>query len=598
MATEVFEDEMSLVVGTLEAVYPTSEHPGKCYPYPELRLAGRTVEMAFRTVILENAYLRVTIAPDLGGRIVSFFDKRTGTEILPSMAKLQPVQSGSRGVELRAGILLDIGAKARLNAMGPVEYMIRDFVEEDEAPSVVLHELIAGSGVSWHATITLPNDRAELHLSVKTQNRQLVPTECRQKVAVFWPEQADSQAFTNCAYVYSPDRKAGLSVHYSDLYFESVTKDEDALRLARADAHSVLLPRQSDAWSCVIQPISGLASVEGCTSEVALSLSQGLIRVQSVAMTHAAKVILETRTGDGLEASVDLYPEKIVELDASGVPELAGLAIRDSEGTNLAVIDLSNSSTPLQQSLLGLSHPTASAIVLMEPPEGSREAAAIQGIREEDPEGIVLGLGIPGFQSASRIALALTALRNKQYEEALYWLEDAVNFNAEDHLLWWLKAVVKRYRGLEEEEDQDLPTAHFLAPLEPALRAESFLRQPQTHGKEPNPIIKPLANHPEALIEIACLLLEAGLDEEAMRWMDEARRHRDEPMLRYLQAWSLMNKTRMAVEAAELVRGVEQRNIEPPYPWRAIEKRALGDLHRRFPNDQRVEELYKLSTKI
>jgi hypothetical protein len=50
------------------------------------------VPRAFRMVVLENEFLRVEVAPELGGRVYSLFDKRIGKEILFSNPVVRPVR--------------------------------------------------------------------------------------------------------------------------------------------------------------------------------------------------------------------------------------------------------------------------------------------------------------------------------------------------------------------------------------------------------------------------------------------------------------------------------------------------------------------------
>ncbi len=50
------------------------------------------VPRSFRMVVLENAFLRVEVAPELGGRIYSLFDKRIRQEILFSNPVVKPVR--------------------------------------------------------------------------------------------------------------------------------------------------------------------------------------------------------------------------------------------------------------------------------------------------------------------------------------------------------------------------------------------------------------------------------------------------------------------------------------------------------------------------
>jgi hypothetical protein len=189
---------------------------------------------------------------------------------------------------------------------------------------------------------------------------------------------------------------------------------------------------------------------------------------------------------------------------------------------------------------------------------------------------------------------AVRSLRESDNGTAIEALDTAIGFSADDALLWWLKALVLRLSGEEAEERPELPNAHFLSPLEPVLRAEAFLAQPQTHAKEGSPLIKPMANNPEAMIEVAVLLLESGLRMEASRWIDECLRHRNEPMLQYLAAWNLMTASRMEAEAAQHVRNVAQAGWEPPFPWRYLERRAIRELAELFSTDERLQKLKAL----
>lgn len=104
-------------------------------------------------------------------------------------------------------------------------------------------------------------------------------------------------------------------------------------------------------------------------------------------------------------------------------------------------------------------------------------------------------------------------------------------------------------------------------------------------GKDPNPILLPLAENPENFIEVACLLIEMGVYGEATRWMDEAVRHKDLPMLRYLQAYCFLTGSRMAAEAAEQISNASRLGFSAPFPFRPVEKTALEALSARFPDD-------------
>ncbi|MEJ5171760.1 MAG: hypothetical protein WHU10_12290, partial [Fimbriimonadales bacterium] len=111
---------------------------------------------------------------------------------------------------------------------------------------------------------------------------------------------------------------------------------------------------------------------------------------------------------------------------------------------------------------------------------------------------------------------------------------------------------------------------------DPLLRAEAFLSQPAQEGHGPNPLLKPFANDPEGAAEAAERLVEAEQWEAAARFLDAALRWCDHGRLRLLLAWCLASRTRMAPEAARLLR--EAKNWGPPFPWRPVERRAARDL--------------------
>lgn len=62
---------------------PTAFDPNGVYPYVSYsETSNRPVLKKYRYVVLENGFMRVTICPDLGGKITSIVLKNSGTEIL------------------------------------------------------------------------------------------------------------------------------------------------------------------------------------------------------------------------------------------------------------------------------------------------------------------------------------------------------------------------------------------------------------------------------------------------------------------------------------------------------------------------------------
>lgn len=75
------------------------------FPYPQwVRSAGRTEYRDFTLVDLESDRWRVTVCPDLGGRILSFFDKQRGAETLWQSTAFRLASVGLPGAWLLGGI--------------------------------------------------------------------------------------------------------------------------------------------------------------------------------------------------------------------------------------------------------------------------------------------------------------------------------------------------------------------------------------------------------------------------------------------------------------------------------------------------------------
>lgn len=214
-------------------------------------------------------------------------------------------------------------------------------------------------------------------------------------------------------------------------------------------------------------------------------------------------------------------------------------------------------------------------------------------LRHARPEPVVCGVGLDFLKQSSPRAAGYVLMAASEFAQdnpagAADYIESALLFSGDHPLLWWLKAVAHRLSG--ELSGDELLNAHFLAPGEPCLRAESFLGN-NHQTKEPSPLVAPLADNPGSMLEVACLLLEVGLPSQAHQWIDECLRHREIPMLRYLMAYAHLKFSGMRFEAADQVGRASRVPINPPYPWRRTERIAVETLQREFPKDARLADL-------
>jgi len=513
----IFEEILTVQLPRLEAA--ASLERGPSYPYPPLHATPAEEPVDLRVIVLENRYLRVTIAPELGGRILQMVDLRDGRACF---GPLRVEEGGKRGVRVVGGIELSLDGAERLDAAGPVD--VQWIEEETGEVAAVLGALAAGAGISWHLRISLPADRAAIRLEAKIFNRTLQPVAYRGGLLI----------------------EPGMPVAYGA---ESGVFEGGPFRSATMTS---LAPRQVDNWSCEIAPTE---LPQPCLAgDAILSLEGGTLRISSLEPIFDAKIVLSSG-GQSFETRSDLTPDAPLEFDVAHFPSVEHVAILDTDGVER--LRWSRSDTL------------------------DAEGRLRRQLLQADSRG------------AANVGLALLALAKGDRGKAGSYLDDALATNAEDHLVWWLKAALARNAGERSDEAPELLNAHFLAPLEPLLRVESFLAA-DTRTREPNPLVRSLAEDPDAATEVAVQLLEASLLEDLATWVDECLRHRDTPMLRYLLAFTLLTRSRMRAEAAQHVALAGKLALLPPYPWRATEIEALKGLAAAFPDDARLGELVAL----
>jgi len=550
------------------------------YPYPPLAFDGQEEAREFDTVVIETDFLIAEIVPALGGRIISLVDKRTNSDAFDQTNLLQANKRGPRKFDLTGGLEIGVGNGFRPNSMGPVDVMS----SEDE---VVWHERILGGGLSFHTLVTGVEDRAELDLEVRAFNRWLTP-----QAYVGWLTIAiDGQIGPD--WIYDETRKAGLVVSY-----QKGSLNQWSPRLGRAawgrfgeGVCEWLSPRQLDTWAVRLFPVSGIERIDAASEFGAICAGENAFEI--VAFRHEAgtKVFVKTKNGETLASSIDFDPTKPVKVSLAAQAVL----VRDSQGNEL--LEWPSQASLKTSAIKPIGSVTMASIrtAQIEPGE-SRETRYFDGIEKlvegKDPsEELTMASFVSALRAPSYAAQGCWHLQNSQWQKAARSFDSALQYNPDDHLSWWLKALALRSSG--EQSEDELPNAHYLAPLEPVLRAEAFLSQPNDGNPNPSPIIEPLANDIEALIEIACLLIESRLFEQAAKWIDEALRHRQDARLYHLLAFCHLEGSKLTLEAAQLIKQARDSENEWSKPWQPTELRALRRLSEVFEGDIGLAQRFK-----
>lgn len=559
MPCEIQLDQWEMDCDLLRAVTPSAEVKSACYPYPELVLTGERRTMALRVAILKNEFVEAVIALDLGGRLISFVDRANQVSLIARPPEIRLASGGPRGVVWRHGLEIEVGTRGRMNALGPVEFEILES-PEGEVVDLLIHELIPGDRLSWHGRWSLSADSAVLSLDFRLINRStelfLGPKPVTSGLSVHLPGELHRTTFGATHYDLSHKRGLGLVFQHGQFNEGS----ENGIFRKRSDTDP-LMPHQTDEWSLLLVPFVGHSAPPHVSGEASCSLHEGVITLQPVRPVPNGKALAITRAHQVLEAPLNLGPMHQAKLNLGPMADEAhAVQIKYEDGQ--------------RGQAFALDHPVF----------------AFHGaiLDENDP---ALHLHDGCKRAAAWIQQAERAIVEQDWQRADANLERALLFNGDDTLAWWMRSAVARHSGDESEDLPYLPNAHFLGPMEPLLRIESFLRTPLQEGAGPSPLLQALSKHPEAQVEVVCNLLESGFQRDAARVIGELLRFGEHPMLRYLNAWNLLQHTDLKLDAADSVRRVEEVPIDPPYPSRSIEVRAIHDLRRAFPWSNRLGAL-------
>ncbi len=130
--------------------------------YPYFRFEGYSitpVERKWKVVTLENPYIKVTIAPEIGGKILGAFEKSTGKAFIYTNNVVKFREIAMRGPWTSGGIEFNFGDIGHTPATSsPVDYVTR--TNDDGSVSCIVGALDLASRTEWRVEIRLPKDKA------------------------------------------------------------------------------------------------------------------------------------------------------------------------------------------------------------------------------------------------------------------------------------------------------------------------------------------------------------------------------------------------------------------------------------------------------
>ncbi|MGH9406098.1 MAG: DUF5107 domain-containing protein [Terriglobia bacterium] len=135
------------------------------YPYRMLDdLTGERASKSYRAIYLENPYLKLTILPDLGGRLYSAYDKVDGREVFYRNNVVKYGLIGVRGAWISGGVEFNFPNAHTVSTVSPVESVLLH--NPGGSVTAVVGAMDRVSNMHWEVAITLRPDAARVEQHV------------------------------------------------------------------------------------------------------------------------------------------------------------------------------------------------------------------------------------------------------------------------------------------------------------------------------------------------------------------------------------------------------------------------------------------------
>ncbi len=143
---------------------------GKVYPLPFTdRIAEKPVDRKWKTVWIENEFIRAMVLPEIGGRIHVLQDKTNGYDVIYNQPVIKPALVGLAGPWISGGIEFNWPQHHRPATFLPVDFQIKEHADGSKTIWCSDHDPMARMK-GMHG-ICLHPDKAFLELKVRAYNR-------------------------------------------------------------------------------------------------------------------------------------------------------------------------------------------------------------------------------------------------------------------------------------------------------------------------------------------------------------------------------------------------------------------------------------------
>lgn len=579
----MFRDRIEIEARRLEPAPMVPEDLPGCYPYPELLLTDDLRSISLDTVGFESKQLSATICPDLGGRILSLHDRHTDSDLIQVPTSLEYGLGGSRGVTAQQGMEV-VSEGGRPLGMASLPHMVQQADEEEG--SCFVYDPMVQLDVSLQLGYGFSEEQKSLNLEVLLVHRGSYPQ--RVPLALMIHGAKSARLVTSRLAAVQVGSGCVAIESQMPLYGAEIAGNAGLVHVLPSDM--ALIPAEAVLRRLKITPLGVFQRLIGLDSGVAIGEVDGQLVLRSLDRDCEGVFYILTEAEKTLEAPVQFSP------GADWFGDIGSLGSRVAR-LRLVLNDGSQFETEFNAeasaSTIGPGRVWISKLASNWSHEDPRVKQVFEAIAEPRSTDLpAIDEDDPLLGSSSLLAQTIHSVSNGDLQSAASSAENLLTQEAQSPINWWLAATISRERGGQDEESDPLLNAHFISPLEPMLRVEAFLRTPVSSDAQRSSILESLAKDPVASIDAVVRLYNWGLQDAAVRVLEDLLRLHPTAKMYLLLAGIYLESERFAFEADRLVKQVEELSLDSLYPHTLTEWKLLQQVAKKFPNSEAAQSLF------
>ena len=143
---------------------------GRVYPYPMLDvLTDNRQDKTYKAVYLENEYLKISVLPEIGGRLFSALDKTNNYDFIYQQHVIKPALIGMLGAWITGGIEWNFPHHHRPSVFMAVDYVLQE--NPDGSSTVWVGEMEIRHRMKWMVGLTVYPGKSYIEATIRPFNR-------------------------------------------------------------------------------------------------------------------------------------------------------------------------------------------------------------------------------------------------------------------------------------------------------------------------------------------------------------------------------------------------------------------------------------------